>query len=120
MSLQVSGYQEPGTIIGEVVTPAAIAVATTPDLLAIVAQGSRVSRSTNEAVVRGQVLNEALTVAGVTPFTATLTDRSNRRGSDTQVFQTLAGVTTTIPNSAISFLPATVVGIEAGPFDVTT
>ena len=68
MALSLTGYQDPGTCIGEVITPAAISIATVPDVLAIVAHGDRSKRSTNEAVKRGQVNEESITLTGSSPY----------------------------------------------------
>ncbi len=37
MALSISGYTDPGVIVGEVITPAGISIATVPDILGIVA-----------------------------------------------------------------------------------
>ena len=79
MALNVSGYTDPGVLIGEVIVPAGITLATVPDILCIVATGDRQKRSINEAVQRGQVLDEALTVSGPSaPHTATLVNRGSK------------------------------------------
>ena len=93
MALNISGYVDPGVYIGEVITPAGISLATVPDVLAIVAQGNRSKRSINEAVKRGQIFAEALTLAMTSPYFATLTQRGDRRVSNTSIRRTLAGDT---------------------------
>jgi hypothetical protein len=120
MALNLSGYTDPGANIGEVVTPAAISVSTVPDILAIVAVGDRNKRSINEAVVRGQVFEEALTVASSPPHTATLVNRGDRRISNTTIRKTLSGQETVLPDAAISYPAATLLGTQAGPFDIST
>lgn len=120
MALNVSGYVDPGVIIGEVVTPAGINVATVPDVLGIVAHGNRSKRSTNEAVQRGAVLEESITLAGSPPHTATLVNRGDRRVSNTTVRRTLGSETITLPDSAVSYPAAVLTGSAAGTFDVST
>jgi len=120
MALELSGYQDPGTYIGEVVNPAQISLATVPDVLAIVAHGNRSKRSTNEAVKRGQVFSETLTVAGVAPHTATLGSRGDRRVSNTTVRRTLSGETIELPDSAISFGFAVLTGSVLTTVDIST
>lgn len=62
MALQISGYVDPGVYIGEVVVPGAVNIATTPVQVGILAPGDRQKRVTNEAVQRGLVTGEALTL----------------------------------------------------------
>ena len=117
MALNVSGYVDPGVLIGEVIVPAGITLATVPDILCVVASGSRQKRAINEAVQRGQVLNEALTVAASPPHTATLTNRGDRRISNTTIRRTLGADTIELPNSALSYLAAQLDG-TAEPYDL--
>ena len=120
MALEISGYVEPGTYVGEVNTNAAISIATVPDVLAIVAPGNRKKRVTNEAVKRGQVMNESLTITGSGPYVATLVDRGDRRVSNTNVYRTLSGQTIELPATALSYIAAQLTGNAAGPFDIST
>jgi len=120
MALNVSGYVDPGVIIGEVIPPTGISVATVPDILGIVATGNRKKRSTNEAVQRGKVSGEAITLAVSPPHTATLVNRGDRRISNTTVKRTLNYQTIELPDSAVSYLAASLLGSDAGPFDLTT
>jgi len=111
MALSISGYVDPGVIIGEVVTPAAISIATVPDILAIVAVGNRQKRATNEAIKRGQILEEAATFAGSSPHVYTLTpNRGDRRVSNTVIRRTLAGLVTVIDSTFISYPAAVLTG----------
>ncbi|MGW8177841.1 MAG: hypothetical protein ACWGQW_03490 [bacterium] len=120
MALNVSGYTDPGVLIGEVIVPAGISVATVPDILSIVATGNRKKRSINESVQRGKVSEEALTLAGTIPHEATLVNFGDRRISNTTVRRTLNSQTINLPDSAVSYLAASLLGSDAGPFDLTT
>lgn len=120
MALNVSGYTDPGVLIGEVIVPAGISVATVPDILSVVATGNRKKRAINENVQRGKVSEEALTLAGVSPYTATLVNLGDRRISNTTVRRTLNNQVIELPDSAISYLAASLLGTDAGPFDLTT
>lgn len=120
MALNVSGYTDPGVLIGEVIVPAGISVATVPDIVAIVATGNRKKRSINETIQRGRISDEALTLAGTIPHTATLVNFGDRRISNTTVRRTLNTQEITLPDSAVSYLSASLLGTDAGPFDLTT
>lgn len=119
MALNVSGYVDPGVLIGEVIVPAGITLATTPDILCIVATGDRQKRAINEAVQRGQVLEESITLAGSAPHTAQLTNRGDRRVSNTVVRRTVGQETITLPAAAISY-PAAVLDGGAETYDLST
>lgn len=119
MALNVSGYTDPGVLIGEVIVPAGITVATTPDLLCIVATGDRQKRAINEAVQRGQVLEESLTVDDPAPHTSTLTNRGDRRISNTTIRRTLGSDTIELPATAFSYLAAELDG-GAETYDLST
>lgn len=120
MALNVSGYVDPGVIIGEVIPPTGISVATVPDILGIVATGNRKKRSTNEAVQRGKVSDEAITPDPAIPHTDTLVNRGDRRISNTTVRRTLNNQVIELPDSAVSYLAAELLGSDAGPYDLTT
>lgn len=120
MALNLSGYVDPGTYVSEVVTPAAISIATVPDILAIVATGNKSKRSTNETIKRGQILQEALTLSGSAPYIGTLVNRGDRRISNTTVRRTLNTQILEIPDSAVSYLATSLSGNAAGPFDIST
>lgn len=66
MALQISTYVDPGVYIGEVVVPGAINIATTPTTLGVIGIGDRTKQVTNEAVQRGLVEQEALTLINQT------------------------------------------------------
>ena len=115
-----SSYYDPGVVLSEVISPGAISLATVPDVLAIVAIGNRSKRSTNEGVVRGQVFEEALTVAGASPHTALLVNRGDRRISNTTVRRTVGTTTINIPNAGLTYLSASLTGTAAGPYNLST
>jgi len=77
MVFAYSGYVDPGTMIGEVIVPGAVSV-TSERTLALVGIAPRTRRAVDEAVTRGKVYDEALTLAAATPFIATLSNTSNR------------------------------------------
>lgn len=120
MALNVSGYTDPGVLIGEVIVPAGISVATVPDILAIVATGNRQKRSINEVVQRGKVNEEALTLAGSPPHITTLVNRGDRRIQNTTVRRTINAQTITLPDSALSYGAAFILGTVDEPYDVST
>lgn len=117
MALAISGYVDPGVYIGEVISPTGITLATVPDILGVVAVGSRSKRSINEAVIRGQIANETLTLASSSPHTDTLTNRSNRRLSNVTIRRTIGVETVELPINAYFFLAAQLDGV-AGPYDL--
>ena len=119
MPLNISGYTDPGVYIGEVVTPSGISIATVPDVIGIVAHGNRNKRSINEAVKRGQVLGEPLTVGGTSPHLATLIDRGDRRVSNTAVRRSLSGELITLPSNALTYLGAALTGSAITTVDMT-
>lgn len=120
MALNVSGYTDPGVLIGEVVVPAGINVATVPDVLGIVAKGNRSARATNEQIQRGSVLQEAITLAGSPPHTATLVNRGDRRVSNTTIRRTLGSDVITVPDTEVSYPAAFLLSTDAGTYDVST
>jgi hypothetical protein len=120
MALNISGYTDPGTIIGEVNVPANISLATVPDVLAIAAYGSRKKRSIDEGVVRGQVLEESLTLAGTPPHIATLVNRGDRKISNTTVRRTLGTDIIQVPDAGVSYQAAQLTGTTTETFDVST
>lgn len=66
MALQITQYTDPGVLVGEVVVPGAVNIATTPVQLGLVGIGDRQKTVTNEAVQRGLVKAEALTLVNST------------------------------------------------------
>lgn len=120
MASSISGYTDPGVYISEVINPAAISLATVPDVLAIVAYGNRSKRSINETVKRGQIYEEALTLAGTSPYIATLVNRGDRRVSNTVVRRTLGGDTIILPDAAISYQAAKLTGTVLTTVNIST
>jgi hypothetical protein len=120
MPLNISGYVDPGVYIGEVVTPSGISIATVPDVIGVVAHGNRNKRSINEAVKRGQVIGEAITLSGSSPYIATLIDRGDRRISNTVVRRSLSGETIALPSTALTYLGATLTGGSIATVNLTT
>lgn len=120
MALNISEYTDPGVIIGEVNTPAAVSIATVPDVVGIVAYGNRSKRSINEAVVRGQIFDESLTLSGSSPYIATLINRGDRRITNTTIRRTIGGDSEIIPDTGVSYLVAKLTGTVAGTFNIST
>lgn len=112
MALQISQYIDPGVIVQEVIVPGALNIASVPVLPTIVAEGSRVKTITNEAVVRGLVETEALTVATPAPHNATLANRGDRKVANTTV--RADGVA--LADQFVSYTAASVIGTVAGTF----
>jgi hypothetical protein len=76
MPLGVTSYVDPGVYVQEKLQPGSVTV-TAERILAIVGIAPRTRRSTDEAVIRGKVYAETLTVSGST-YKATLASTSNR------------------------------------------
>lgn len=95
MALTISSYVDPGVYIGEVVVPGAVNIATTPVQIGIIGPGDRQKRVTNEAVQRGLVTGETLSLV-------------NQTGSIASITAPTLGVQT-LTDSSASF-PATVIG----------
>jgi len=87
MAVQVTTYTDPGVLIQEVVVPNALSIASVPQTLALVGPGDKLKRATNEAVRRGGINGEALTVSA-TPgaHTATLANTSTGLQNDSTLF----------------------------------
>lgn len=77
MPLGTTSYVDPGVYIQEKIQPGSVTV-NAERILGIVGIAPRTRRTTDEAVIRGKVYEEALTVAGSSPHTATLSNTSNR------------------------------------------
>lgn len=116
MALQISTYTDPGVYIQEVIAPGALNLQTLPILPTLIGNGSRVRRTVNEDIVRGLVVGEALTVAGVSPHTATLAGRGTRRIGETTIFAD--GVA--LNDDDVSYPAARLTGIPTETFDVST
>jgi len=117
MALNISGYVDPGAYVGEVITPSALTVNTVPLIVGLVGVAARTKQSTNESVARGSVLNEALTLAGSSPHTASFLHPSNRLASQTTILRDGAA----LPPAQWVFLPAQATGAtNAGTIDFST
>lgn len=94
MALNLSQYVDPGVYISEVVVPGSVTATTAPLTVCLVGTGTRTKRATNEAVVRGVVSDEKLTLEQVpslgNAWAAKLAHKSNRRAS--QLFVKRDGV----------------------------
>lgn len=112
MAVNISGYLDPGVYIQEVIVPGALSIATVPFRPVVIAHGSRARRAINEAITRALIEDEALTVAGSSPHTATLAELGDRRVQNTTVYADDA----VLPDAAISFRAAVITGTLAGPF----
>jgi hypothetical protein len=106
-------YLDPGVYQQEELNPQSLALSPLAFVLAIVGIAPRVKTVFNEPIRRGQIRNEALTVAGSSPHTATLVNRGNRRQQDS----VLRRGTDILPDIAYSYLPATLTGSN-GPFNI--
>jgi hypothetical protein len=119
MSFDISIYVDPGVYSQEVINPSSLALGQLPTLLAVVGIAPRVAVVSNEAVIRGQVNNEAVTWAGSSPHTYTTTNVATRRQADTTLIKTTGGQNQTMPNNAYQWLPASITGLT-GPFDIVS
>lgn len=108
-------YVPVGAFIGENNTANAVNIPGVPSLAGIVGIGSREKTIYNEDQIRGEVVGEALTVAGTPPHIATLSLRSNRSYDNTTVYRN----GNAISDSSFTFNAPFILGTAAGPFDVT-
>jgi len=115
MAINLSRYVDPGVYIQEVIVPGALSIATVPFRPVVIAQGSRERRAINEAVIRGLVEGETLTVSS-TPgaHTATLANLGDRRVGNTTILAD--GVA--LADSAVSYTAARITGTAPGPYGV--
>jgi len=103
MAFSVSVYTDPGVYIQEVLVPGQINIAGQAAVTCLMGVGSRSNQANDEAVVRGLIEDEPLTVAAGSPHNATLEYRASG-SADTVIKRN--GVT--LPGSDVSFRPATV------------
>lgn len=73
----VSVYTDPGSYISEVIEPGSISVSS-QRVLGIVAIAPRTRQYTDEAIIRGKIYDEALSVEASSPHTAWLANPCNR------------------------------------------
>ena len=110
-------YSDPGVYISEVVVPGAVNVSSVPLTATLLGIASRNKRVNNEALTRGLVSNESLTVSGtVSAHNATLVNVSTRKSAQLTVFKD--GVA--LDSSHVTFLPATKTGVVLTTLDFTT
>lgn len=116
MALSISTYTDPGVYIGEVVVPGSANISSVPLTVTLIGIASRNKRVNNEALTRGLVSNESLTV-GATPgaHDATLIDVSNRKSAQLTVFQD----GTALDSAQVSFLAPTKAGNTLTTLDFT-
>lgn len=111
----INTYVPPGTYLNEVIVPSALVINTVPQTIAIVGSGNVQKRAQDEAVVRGGITGEVLTVSAVPgAHTATLANTSTQRQQDSTLF--INGVAIDI--SLWSFTSATVVLVSDNVFVV--
>lgn len=116
MAFNISGYVDPGVYIQEEVVPGQVSVVTVPLTVSLVGIGSRNSRATNEALVRGSVSNESLTVSGgVNQRDATLINVADRRSANTTVFRDGAA----LDISQVTFRQPTITGASNASYNFT-
>lgn len=108
MAIDISVYTDPGVLVQEVVVPNALTINTVPMTVALVGIGSITKRATNEAVKRGGIIGETLSVSAGSPHDATLAQTSTQLQNDTTVYEN--GVP--ISPSLWSFQSSTVVRIS--------
>jgi hypothetical protein len=97
--LTISSYVDPGIYVGEVIVPSGVNIATTPVQIGIVGVGSREKRVNNEAVQRGLVEAEALTLV-------------NQTRTGTSISFSISGSTVTLTDTLATF-PTSIIGQPA-------
>lgn len=112
-------YSPPSVVSQEIIVPSGINIPAQPFAVCLVGTGSRNKRVTNEAVVRGIVKSETLTVAGSSPHTTTLANRSNRKLDNLTVYRTLNSIRTEILDAYITHNPARVLGTVTATADLS-
>lgn len=101
--LQISGYVDPGVYIGEVIVPGAVNIATTPAQIGIIGPGDRQKAIANEAVQRGLVQAELLTVLAPAGSSSAIS-------APVSSIQTISGVTPATLTADIIGLTVTIKG----------
>jgi len=79
--VDINIYTDPGVYISEVIEPGSVSV-TSERSMVIVGIAPRTKTASDEAVVRGKVYNESLTVAATSPHIAKLINISDRNKSN--------------------------------------
>lgn len=106
----VTNYRDPGTYIAEIFRPRA---ALTPSLgfnVVIIGEGKKTKSIVNEKVIRGQVYAEILTVAGVSPHTATLAHTSDQNQDTAVIYRN----GTALPDESWQYTGATTIQVADG------
>lgn len=116
MAFSISGYVDPGVYIQETVVPGQVSVTTVPLTVSLVGIANRNARVSNEALLRGRVVGETLTVSS-TPgaHDATLVNVSDRKTGNLTVFKD--GLA--LDSAQVSFKPATLTGAAVATHDFT-
>lgn len=116
MALSISTYTDPGVYIGEVVVPGSASISSVPLTVALIGIANRNKRVNNEALTRGLISDESLTVSS-TPgaHDATLINISNRKSAQLTVSQD----GTALDSSHVTFLAPTKTGVVLTTLDFT-
>lgn len=114
----ISTYIEPSVALTRVIVPDGINIAAQPFAVTLIGTGSRFKRVNNEAVLRGVIQDETLTVAGTAPHISTLAQRADRRLENTVLTRTLNGIDTEISDAYVTYLPAYVTGTITAAVDL--
>ena len=116
MPFSVSVYTDPGVYIQEVVVPGQINIAGQPLTACLIGNAARTKTASDEAVVRALIEAEALTLAGSSPYVATLVYHGDRNLDNTTVYRN--GVA--LADSQVTFPAAVLTGTAAGTYDLST
>lgn len=77
MAFNITSYVDPGVFVRERIQPGSVTV-TSERVMGLIGLAPRTRRTTDEAVVRGTISGETLTLATSTPYIDTLSSTSNR------------------------------------------
>ena len=77
MALGISSYVDPGVYVRERIQPGSVTV-TSERVLGLIGLAPRTRRTTDEAVVRGKITGETLSLTASTPYVDNLTSTCNR------------------------------------------
>lgn len=117
MALNITNYTDPGVYIGEVVVPGAVSAATVPLTVCLIGAANRNKRVNNEALTRGLISNETLTVGGSPgAHDATLVNRSNRKTAQTTITRDGTALDSSLD---FSYLAAEVTGASVATHNFT-
>lgn len=120
MASSFATYSPPGIKQSELILPNSGAPLGQPFGLCLIGTGSRNKRVANEAVVRGLVKAESLTLASAAgslylsgvgaAHTATLSLRANRKLENTTLYRSVSGIKAELPDNYFQFEPAYILG----------